>query len=151
MTVSTIPAIKAYLLSAVTGSSLVVGDPSIQVFYDEPPAGAQANDIVSVGRVNQNLTVSAMVGSGGPGWLEELYSVEITVTSYDGGNDAQTAMERCCTIMAAVVDAVRADPSCGGRVIEARPTAAAYELQWSEEGGGRFAVGFLSVQVSAIN
>lgn len=150
MTVSTIPAVKAYLVSAITGSSLVTGDPSIQVCYDDPEAGAQANDIISVGKVRQNLGVAAMVGGGGAGWLEERYQVEIVATSYDGGNDAQTAMERCCTIIAAVVDVIRADPSCGGRVIEARPTDAEYEIQWSEEGGGRFAVGALTVQVSAI-
>jgi hypothetical protein len=151
ITVSTIPAVKAYLVAGVKDNTTVAADPSIGVFYDGPASGEQPNDIISIGRAEQEYDVAGMVGSGGTGWLGELYHVEVTVTVFDGGNDPQTATERCCALMGCVIDVVRTDPSLGALVIVARPETAGYETLWSEDGGGRFAVGTLRIRVRALN
>lgn len=95
---------------------------SMLVCYDEPGTN-QPGDIISVGGIAREITISAMVGSGGAGWLEERYTIALVIDVYRGGPDAaQVSFDRGAALLDQVVALVRADPTLGGAVLVGRPT-----------------------------
>jgi hypothetical protein len=97
------------------------------------------DDIISVGDVMRTIDTFQMVGSGGAGWLDESFTVMVTVSVYRGGDNAQAVFERACVLAAAVEAAVRNDPTLGGAVTQAHPSVAEYMASWEAEHKGRVA------------
>lgn len=148
MSVSTVPAVKAALFN---GIKTQIADSSVLVSYDEP-GEFQPDDIVVIGNVSRSVEVHAMVGSGGTGWLEETYTVDIVISVYRGGDDPQTVFERACTLAAAVETFVRNDPYLGlnaSGVIVSWPIQAEYVGEWEEDHRGRMCTVNLQIHVLA--
>lgn len=146
--VSTAPAVRQYLYNALTAQ--LTPDPlntraSLLVCFDDPGPN-QPDDIVSVGKVDRQIAVNSLVGSGGAGWLEERYTVEISVWVFRGGDDAQAAFARSAVLADGVVSAVRADPSLGNLVLVARPSMSTHEVTWDDEHSGRNAEVVLPIE-----
>lgn len=125
----TVPAAKSYLYTQTLAQPLFA-EP-VLVCYDEP-GPYQADDIVTFGTVHWHPAVNSGVGSGGAGWLEERYDIEVTVDVYRGGDDAKTAFERAAALWAGVLQVLRADPSLGGIVLVAKPSPATYTTTHEE-------------------
>lgn len=136
---SGVPTARAALLNLIAANSTINADSTIRVIFDEPNAGdVMGNDLISVGRVTQRERPYGMVGSGGAGWLMEDFDVEVIVSIFRAGDQAQTVFERAWTLVNAVRTAVRTDPTLSGTVAQAYPSEWDVETTWSEDGSGRF-------------
>lgn len=131
--VSTVPAVKDYLFEQMT---LALAGPNLEVFYSEPGPG-YPDDVVYLGDTEQTQQPTQMVGSGGAGWLFELYHQVVEVDVYRGGDDPQGTFKRACELVAQIENIVRADPSLNSQVITAYPAGTAYESGWEESHAGR--------------
>jgi hypothetical protein len=145
---STAPAVRRYLFAQLTAQ--LTPDPlsprsSLIVCYDEPGTN-DPDDIVCVGKVNRNISLGSFVGSGGAGWLDETYSVEIQVDVFRGGDDAQAAYERAALLSDQVIAIVRADPSLGNNVNLSRPTLHETEVSWDATHMGRHATSTIEIE-----
>jgi hypothetical protein len=146
--VSTTTAVRAYLFQALTAAmtpDMFDKSASLLVCYDEPGPD-QPEDIVTVGKVARQLGVSSLVGSGGAGWLDEQYTVEIQVEVYRGGDDPQAAYARCADLVDVAISVVRSDPTLGGAVIVARPISHTQEVMWDDAHSGRVASAAVEIQ-----
>lgn len=147
--VSTVPAVKSYLVTAVQAQAVAATEEQLVVLYGAP-AAYQPDDIIGVGDVlNRATEPEAMVGSGGAGWLTERYELEVVVNAFRAGDFAVEVDARAWTMAAYVETAVRLDPSCGGLVLEARPTLSRTESLWSDTHKGRIVRLSYSVEVYA--
>lgn len=145
--VSTIPAVKAALVTAIAARTEITGDAAPILVSYGLPGTYQPNDIIAVLDSAQTFEVMAMVGSGGSKWLDENYALAVTVDCFIGGDLAQTVEERALALAAIVVDVVRADPSIGGRVLEARPASMTTTGAWEDDRKGRRGVVTLTFQI----
>jgi hypothetical protein len=140
---STAPAARRWLFEQLLAQ--IQPDPddtqsSLLVCYDEPGTN-QPGDIVSVGGVTREITISAMVGSGGAGWLEERFTIAVVIDVYRGGPDAaQTSYDRGAALLDQVVAIVRTDPTLGGAVLVGRPTESQTEGLVLDDHTGRQSV-----------
>ena len=147
--VSTVPAVKAYLVTQLTATLTAATGKQLGVFYDEP-GPFQPDDVVSVGDVTSFVSApGAMVGGGGAGWIEERYTLEVVIDVFRGGDQAQTAYERAWALLAGVCSLVRTDPSLGSRVVEARPGQVTTTSEWDADHKGRHVRLSLGVDVGA--
>lgn len=147
--VPTAPAVKAYLMTALAARTELTGStPPAELSYDVPGTFL-ADDVVVVGDVDVSFAPLQMVGSGGAGWLDEHYTVDVVVDVVRGADDAQGAFQRAATLAAAAIDIVRQDPSLGGLVIQAAPSRLTFESNWQEDGKGRQTTAVLSIAVHA--
>lgn len=127
---SSVAPVKNYLFNALAARTEITST-KVLVSYDEP-GPFQPDDIIAVMDVERENSIMQMVGSGGSGWIEEEYTMDIVVACYRGGDYAKTVFERAAFLADVVVDVVRQDPSCGGLVnIHARPAAVFYASQWN--------------------
>lgn len=153
---STVPAARLWLFKALVASltpdpGLANGDgyygdanASLLVCLDEPGT-YQPADIVSVGKIDRQISVSSMVGSGGAGYLEERYSIEVTIEAARATEDSQTPFERVCSLVDQVCAVVRGDPTLGGHVLWSKPVTSTCEVVWSDDHQGR--VGQAELQI----
>jgi hypothetical protein len=81
-------------------------------------------------------TPREMVGTGGAGWLEERYRVEVQVSAFVGGDNFQSTAEAAYLMWQAVASTVRADPSLGGLVITAFPASHDLTQLWEQNHKG---------------
>ncbi|MEW2518131.1 hypothetical protein [Actinacidiphila alni] len=135
---STAPAARRYLLDQFTAQLQPDADAkrsSLLVCYDIPGPN-QPDDIVAVGKVTRQIDVNSLVGGGGAGWLDERYTVEITIDVYRGGDSAQAAYERGAALLDQVCAIVRTDPTLGGAVLTAHPVTSESDGDWDEEHKG---------------
>jgi hypothetical protein len=140
--------VRQYLYDSLTAQ--LTPDPtatasSLLVCFDQPGPG-QPDDIVSIGKTHNQIGVMALVGGGGTGWLDERYTVEVTVDVFRGGDDAQAAYARASALCDAVVAAVRTDPSLGGRVLVAKPKSIELEVEEESSHMGRRAIGTIEIE-----
>jgi hypothetical protein len=131
---SSIPAARTALLAGL--QEQLAGQPAVLVCLDGPGTNLP-DEIVSVGEVRQTYSPQSTVGSGGPGWLREDYTITVTVAVYRGGDDATAVFLRAQQLTDLVAAVVRADPSLGGIVDRARPATAEYTAGWSDDHSGR--------------
>ena len=78
-----------------------------------PPGLNQPDDMIIIGeRIAQRYIPMTYRGDGGPGWLEEEYTVSVNVWCYRGGDDpvVNGVLARRYALVNAVNDAVRNDP-----------------------------------------
>lgn len=147
--VSTVPAVKAYLVTQLRATLTAVAGEQLLVVYDQPGT-YHPGDVVIVGDVTAYASQpGAMVGGGGAGWIEEQYSLEVVVEVFRGGDYAQTAYERAWTLASAIAAVIRTDPSLGQRAIESRPGAMSTTSTWDDERLGRVVHLTLAVDVAA--
>lgn len=149
---STAPAARRWLFDQCTAQ--IQADPddqqsSLLVCYDDPGTN-QPGDIVSVGGVTRQISISAMVGSGGAGWLEERYTIALVIDIYRGGPDAaQSSYDRGAALLDQVVAIVRADPTLGGAVLVGRPAESQTEGLVLDDHTGRQSVVNLGIECYA--
>lgn len=117
----TISPAKAYLYTQTLAAPLFA--PPVAVVYDEP-GPYKAADIVAFGTVHWHPAINSGVGSGGAGWIEERYDIELMIQSFLGGDNGKAAYERACALFAGVMAVLRADPSLNGIVLVAKPAPA---------------------------
>lgn len=147
--VSSAPAAKLALFNAIKANATIAADATIAVCYGPPSLGDLAHDDwIAVQGYHRTTSSLAMVAGGGQFWLQENYTIEVVVSVYRGGDQAETVDERCAQLVACVENAVRTDPSLGGVVTEARPVEEQSEPSWDEEGRGRFTVSTLQIAVT---
>lgn len=119
---STIPAVKAYLVQAITAA---VADPSVLVVYGEPSTEIP-DDVIAVTDTERKTAPTQLVGSGAAGWLFENYEQTVVISCVLGGDDPGTQQQveaRAYQLLAVVEVAVRVDPSLGGLVASAWPSS----------------------------
>lgn len=139
---STAAAARRWLFEQFTAQ--IAPDPlsprsSLLVCYDEPGPN-EPDDIVAVGTVTRTLDVNSMVGGGGSGWLDERYSVAVTIDVFRGGDDAAATFDRASLLLDQACAIVRTDPTLGGAVLVARPTTSQAEGEWDADNLGRHTV-----------
>lgn len=136
---SSMGAARAYLLTQLTAT--VQPDPddpsaSLLVCLDGPDTDVP-EDVVSIGDVRITYDPLQTVGSGGPGWLTENYTVTVDIQVARGTTDSAVTAARALALANAVAAVVRADPSLGGLVDRARPATADFATGWDDNGTGR--------------
>lgn len=134
---SSIPGARAWLLA---GLQAQIPESSGALVCLDVPGPYEPDEIVCVGEVQQTYSPESVVGSGGPGWLREDYTVTVTVDVYRGGDDASGTFLRARQLADLVVAVVRSDPSLGGAVDRARPSTASHTAGWDDEHKGRHVV-----------
>lgn len=136
---SSMAAVRGYLLTRLAAT--VQPDPadtgaSLLVCLDGPDTDVP-EDVVSVGDVAITYDPFQTVGSGGPGWLTETYTVTVDIQVARGTPDSTVTVARALALANTVAAVVRADPSLGGLVDRARPADAHFETGWDDTGVGR--------------
>ncbi|MEW2302573.1 hypothetical protein AB0958_21815 [Streptomyces sp. NPDC006655] len=136
---STAPAVRQWLYDQCTAG--LAPDPvntraSLLVVFDAPGPN-EPDDIVAIGRVRRQLQAGAMVGGGGPGFLDEHYTVEIVVDVFRGSDSGQVAYTRAMDLANSVIAIVRTDLTLGGNVIKSQPKGDDAEVEWDSEHGGK--------------
>lgn len=134
---SSIPAARAWILSGV--QTQLALDKGVLVCLDEP-GPYQPDDIISIGDVHQTYSPESAVGSGGPHWLREDYTITVTIDVYRGGDDPAGSFARARQLADLVVAVVRSDPSLGGAVDRGRPGVATHTSAWDDDHKGRHVV-----------
>lgn len=138
--VSTAPAVRTYLFNAVTTAvaARAYADPGVQVSLGELSDPEDYSDIIVIGKtVIRTPNVHRMVGSGGPHWLREDYTVSIHITCADMHSPDFVAVDaRGYELLALVETVVRADPGLGGLVIVAKPGPSHAESEYDSNHSG---------------
>jgi hypothetical protein len=148
--ISTVPAVRSYLISAITAQVNAAGlsEPGCEV-YDSAPDHETTNDVIAVCGARRQTRPLALVGSGGQFWLDESYQVEVMIDCFQAGADG--AMEavnaRAYQLLALVETAVRQDPSLAGNVLEARPQESESTPSWDDAHMGARCVIATQIQV----
>lgn len=139
---STAPAARRYLFEQFTAQ--IAEDPisttsSLKVCYDDVGTDVP-DDVIIVGMVTRQVDVNSMVGGGGAGWLDERYTIAVTIDVFRGGDDAAAVFDRASLLLDQVCAIVRTDPTLGNAVITGRPTTSQTEGEWDAENLGRHSV-----------
>lgn len=148
--VSITKAAKAQLFASLTAQLVAADDAELLVCYDGP-GPKQPGDIVSVGAVRRVVTAAALVGSLGANSLQDTVAIDVTVSVYREGDEAQATFERGCDLVDDVVAVVRADPTLAGIVLKAAPTQASYgEAEWTEDHKGRVSESVVTITCTSL-
>jgi hypothetical protein len=145
---STAPAVRQWLFDQATAG--LAPDPvntraSLLVCFDQPGPN-EPDDIVAIGRVRRQLSVGSMIGGGGAGWLDESYTVEVTIDVFRAADSGQVAYQRAMDLANAVIAIVRSDLTLGGHVIKSQPKSDDAEVEWDSEHGGKRATVNLEIE-----
>lgn len=148
---STAPAARAWLYDQLTAQ--ITPDPnsprsSLLICYDDVGTNAP-DDVVIVGAVARTVDVNSMVGGTGSGWLDERYTITITVDVFRGGDDAAATFTRASLLLDQVCAIVRTDATLGGAVLVARPLTSQAEGEWDDEHKGRHTLITLDIECYA--
>ena len=141
----------AILADLQNGLAPVDGADALLVCYDSPGT-YQPNDMVAVGAVTREITTAGMAGSMSvAGTLHETFTIDVIVSVYRGGDQAQVVWERADDLVESVIGIVRADPTLGGTVLLAFPDrvdepAAA----WEDSHNGRVCECHVSIMCTAL-
>lgn len=142
---STVPAAVSYIHSRIITA---INDTAVLVSYG-PPGTNQPDDLIVVGNVTREIVPYQMVGSGQAGWLDETYTIEVVASVFRGGDYGQVVLERASALADVVVAVVRTDPSLGGAVVVAHPSAVEYEQNWDPDHKGRTVDATVSIRCRA--
>lgn len=147
---STAPAVRQWLYDQCAAQLPL--DPvdtraSLLVCFDAPGPN-EPEDIVAIGKVRRQLNVAAMIGSGGAGFLDEHYTVEIVIDVFRGSDSGQVAYSRAMDLANAVIAIVRTDLTLGGHVIRSVPKGDDAEVEWDDEHAGKRAC--ITVEIECV-
>jgi hypothetical protein len=147
---STAPAVRQWLFDQCTAG--LAPDPdnvraSLLVCFDQPGPN-EPDDIVAIGRVHRQLSVGAMIGGGGAGWLDESYTVEIVIDVFRSNDSGQVAYSRAMDLAGAVIAIVRTDLTLGGHVIKSVPKGDTAEVEWDTDHAGKHAT--VTVEIECV-
>ncbi|WP_371646491.1 hypothetical protein [Streptomyces mirabilis] len=131
---SSIPAARTWILEGVQAQ--LASDTAVLVCLDEPGT-YQPDEIINIGDVHQQYNPENVVGSGGPYWLREDYTITVTVDVFRGGDDPAGVFARARQLADLVVAVVRSDPSLGGAVDRGKPGMVQHTSGWAEDHKGR--------------
>jgi hypothetical protein len=149
---STVQAAQAAILAAISASTVITTSvPPPLVKIGPPQVGVQIpDDLIIIGeQTRQAYQPTVMRGDGGAGWLQEDYKTTLVVDVYRGGDDSTVAQSRLFTLVNAVDDAIRNDPSLNTTVILAWPSAHNYTLDWEPDAKGWIARCDMEISVVA--
>jgi hypothetical protein len=136
---SKVDAVITNLLAAINASTVITSQVTPVLVYEGPPTLNQPDDFITVAEhIQQMYQPHAVVGTGGSNWLIEEILVSVEVTVYRGGDTFKTSRQRCETIVNAIDDAVRNDPTLAGAVYLAYPTLHQYTQKWEVDAKGTF-------------
>lgn len=152
---STVPVVRQWLYSTITTAVASFTDPSVEVYLSQEDHES-TQDLVVIGGAHRKNTMARLVGGGGLGWLDETYTIDVDIACFVAGPDAftDTATQdsvdtRAYKVLAAIEQALRADPSAGGNVVVLYPSGSASQHEWDEsEMGGQCQI-TLTVEVTA--
>jgi hypothetical protein len=137
---SSVPLAYAYLVTAIEANIATDANAdSILLALTENPAD-QPDEIIALGDVVLDNEIATMVGSGGQGWLDEIYTIGgmVSVFTGSGPEDGETTVvltqiARAWQLWGYVDTAVRADPSLGDLVTVAFPYDVSQPMaKWTE-------------------
>jgi hypothetical protein len=138
---ATWPAAKLYLFNQLRASAVCA--PPVVVAYNDP-LGDLEDDVVVVGKVSRLVEPLALVGSYGAGAFAERYTVQVTVSSFRGGDNPVATDLQCAALVDAVVSVVRTDPTLGGVVLQAKPGNHDPDGRWVTDSDGQNVMGYLT-------
>jgi hypothetical protein len=147
---STAPQVLAWLVANVPAAlpATLLGSPVIVQYGDMgtnvPPCFITVG--ATVAAVN---TPWEMVGTGGAGWLEERYRVEVQVSAFEGGDSFQATAEAAYLMWQAVASTVRGNPTIDGLVITAYPASHDLTQLWEQNHKGPIAEIRAEIEVHA--
>jgi hypothetical protein len=146
VTASTVPLAVGYLFDNIKAA---VNDPAVLVSYG-PPTPNHPNDMIVIEGVSREAVPFQMVGSGGAGWIDETYTIEVNCWVYRGGGPSgQVPFERASALADIVDSVVRSDPSLGGAVVVASPERRDYTQSWDDDHAGRLVEALVGVRCRA--
>lgn len=134
--VSTVPAVKLWLQNAILTNVTQETGHLLTVCLDDPGV-EQPDDIISIGSVHRTPEAFQMIGSMGAGSMAEKYELTVEVSVFRGGPDQLWPWNRAWTLASVVEAVMRADPTCGGNVIESRPHSSRDRSEWTADHKGR--------------
>jgi hypothetical protein len=151
--VSTIPAVKAWLYSQLQSGLTPASGVSLLVRYGQP-GPYEPEDIVSINTTQRTTEPYAMTGSESAyeSFLET-YTITVTVDVMRQGVDiAQTADTEAYALAGQVEDIVRADPTAGGTpgVLSVKPVSTRDTSQWGNDNKGYRITVTVSIRVKAV-
>lgn len=133
---SSVPGVRAYLIAQFTAATANFTDPTVEV-YASQPNHETTQDIVVVGGVNRQTPTVRLVGSGGPLWQDEKYSIDVEIACYIAGNDPFPDVDvRAFDVLVACERAIRADPSANGQVVQMNPETSTSTHEWDDSDSG---------------
>lgn len=149
--VSTAPKVVAFLTTGLTANVTPYDtNTALGVAYIEQPSGYDPFDQVTIGDVGNRTTKrTRIVGNGGRGWLDENYTLDIEIVSWQGGQNLQLVVERAWRLLGQVEAFIRSDPSLGGLVIVAYPSASKSTAGFMDDSKGVSCVIDVTVEVDA--
>lgn len=135
---SKIDSAVANLITAINTQAAIASTITpVGVYEGKPYSQGQPDDLIVVAEeIQQSYREHNLVGTGGSGWLLEEFNISVVVDVYRGSDNYRTTRQRCETLVNAVDDAVRNDPSLAGAVITAWPSLHQYSQVWEEDGKG---------------
>jgi hypothetical protein len=135
---STVDAALDALLTAFRAMSVVTSLTTPIDVHEGPPDPSHTIDVIVVGdQIDQTYTPHVYRGDGGPGWLEEEFRVGVTVYVFRGADQGTQLRKRCTTIVGAIDDSIRNDPTLGNVVLTAYPVSHRYTSAFNTDNNGR--------------
>lgn len=133
---STVVPVKMWLQQQVMAN--VTSEPGYQltVCLDDPGV-QQPPDIIAIGNVKRKTELFQMIGDMGAGAVLETYELRVIVSVFRGGPDQSWPFSRAWALASVVESVIRADPTCGGNVIQAHPKDSQDISSWAEDRKGR--------------
>jgi hypothetical protein len=141
--VSTVPAAQAAIFEALAPYVVADADSQDILVCIGQPSTEIPSAIIEIGKeIRRTAQPAAFVGSGGAGFIEESYDIDIVVSvageTVDTQDDPTTIADRAWQLVGYVEDAVRSDPSLGNVVQVAYPhDATGGEVVWAPNNVGR--------------
>jgi hypothetical protein len=153
--VSTVPAVQAYLLTAIQAATASAPD-DVLVCFGEPSVNAPAVIIEVASNVRLNNLPETFIGSGGFFWLNETYDLDIKISAAaettNSTDDPLAVSQLAWTYVGYVSTAVRADPSLGDLVNQAYPVSVSGgEVVWADNNVGRICELTVAIHVQVLN
>jgi hypothetical protein len=133
--VSTVPAVRAWLVAQFTAAVSGITEPAVEVYQSAEDHESTA-DVVIVEGAQRTLGGFEMVGGGGAGWLQESFTIGVSIECFvHGERPFPDVDDRAYLILGLLEQAVRADPSLGGLVIVGQPAGSTSTHATSADGG----------------
>lgn len=135
--VSTVPAVRNYLVTAINNRVAAAGiaSPTVEV-YVSGLDHETAEDVIVIGGARREVKPGAIVGGGGQHWKFEDYHIEVTIDCFAGGTDFSSVDARAFQLLSLVETAVRVDPSMGGLVLVSYPASSDSLHMWDDSHKG---------------